>query len=258
MAGNGSVSEPGRGHHPPPAGPAGAGGTGGAGGAGSPGGADAALRRRRAAITELGDALRELVGQATATEVGEDELRRVAAQVRDAAALLGRRTRTRGELPGADNLLGGFRMYNPAAGRGSALVPPLHIKADGNQVVGTCSLSLAYEGPPTFAHGGVSAMLLDQMLGHATGMAGRPGMTVKLEMRYRAPVPLQTPLRLTAAVAEVNGRRVTARGTIATAGEPDAVLVEATGLFIGLRAEQAARLFGGVHPDATNPLIAHD
>ena len=248
MTGNGSVSEPGRSHHPLQARPDGADGAD----------ADAALQRRRAAIAELGDALRELVGQSTATEVGEDELRQVAAQVRDAAALLGRRTRTRGELPVADNLLGGYRMYNPAAGIGSALAPPLHIEPDGNQVVGTCSLSLAYEGPPTYAHGGVSAMLLDQLLGYAIGLAGRPGMTVNLEMRYRAPVPLQTPLRLTAEVAEVNGRRVTARGTIATAAEPDAVLVEATGVFIGLRPDQAARLFGGVHPDATDPLMAHD
>lgn len=244
MTGNGAVSEPGRSHYPLR--PDGA------------DGADAALHGRRAAIGELGDALRDLVGQASATEVGEDELRRVAAQVREAAALLGRRTRTRGELPAADDLLGGFRMYNPAAGGGSALAPPLRIEADGSQVVGTCSLSLAYEGPPTYAHGGISAMLLDQLLGYAASAAGHPGMTVKLDLRYRAPVPLQAPLRLTAEVAEVNGRRVTARGTIATAAEPGTVLVQATGVFIGIRAEQAARLFGGVRPDATDPKTAHD
>lgn len=242
MAENGSVSEPGRSHYPV---------------AGGPAGTDGALRSRRAAIADLGDALRELVGAASATEVGEDELRRVAAQVREAAALLSRRTRTRGEVPGADDLLGGFRMYNPAAGSGSALAPPLRIEA-GNPVVGTCSLSLAYEGPPTFAHGGISAMLLDQLLGYAAGAAGHPGMTVKLDTRYRAPVPLLTPLRLTAEVTEVHGRRITVRGTIATEAEPGTVLVEATGIFIGLRAEQAARLFGGVHPDAADPLTAHD
>ncbi len=238
------MSEPGRSHHPL-AGRAAA-------------GADAELRTRRAAIAELGGALRELVEQASATEVPEDVLRRVAAQVREATILLGQRSRTRADLPGADNLLGGFRMYNPVTGSGSALAPPLHVEVDGNAVVGTCTLGLAFEGPPSFAHGGVSAMLLDHLLGYATGMAGHPGMTVLLETRYRAPVPLQTQLRLTAEVSEVNGRRVTARGTIATAAEPDTVLVEASGTFVGLRAEQAARLFGGVHPDATDPLVAHD
>lgn len=244
MAESDSVSEPGRSHHPLAARAA--------------DGDDAALRTRRAAIAELGDALRELVGQAPATEVGEDVLRRAAAQVREAAVLLSQRTRTRAELPSADDLLGGVRMYNPVTGSGSPLAPPLRIDVAGGKVIGTCTLGLAFEGPPTFAHGGVSAMLLDQLLGYATSAAGHPGMTVKLETRYRAPVPLQAQLRLTAEVSEVNGRRVTAQGVIATAAEPDTVLVEATGTFAGLRAEQAARMFGRVHPDATDPLVAHD
>jgi hypothetical protein len=243
LAQDGSVSEHGLSHHPLAAPAA---------------DEDAELRTRRAAIAELGDALRELVEQASATEVPEDVLRQAAAQVREAASLLSRRTRTRAEVPGADDLLGGYRMYNPVTGSGSALAPPLHIEVAGNGVVGTCILGLAFEGPPSFAHGGVSAMLLDQLLGHATGAAGHPGLTVNLETRYRAPVPLQTPLRLTAEVSEVNGRRVTARGTIATAAEPDTVLVEASGIFVGLRPDQAARIFGGVRPDTADPLIAHD
>jgi len=88
--------------------------------------------------------------------------------------------------------------------------------------------------------------------------AGHPGMTVRLELRYRAPVPLQTPLRLTAEAGEVNGRRITARGVITTAAEPGKILVEAEGTFVSLRPEQSARLFGGVHPDATDPTVAHD
>jgi acyl-coenzyme A thioesterase PaaI-like protein len=143
-------------------------------------------------------------------------------------------------------------------GRGSALAPPLHIEVAGQAVTGTCTLGLAFEGPPGFAHGGVSAMLLDQLLGYAASAAGHPGMTVTLELRYRAPVPLQTPLRLTAGVSDLNGRHVTARGVIATAAEPGQPLVEATGGFVALRPEQAARLFGGIRPDATDPLVAHD
>jgi acyl-CoA thioesterase FadM len=241
---SGSVDESGRGDHQAAVGAAAA--------------ADTVLSARRAAIAELGGALRELVGQASATEVPTDVLRQVAAQVSEAAALLAQRTRTRVRLPGADDLLGGFRMYNPVIGVGSGLAPPLHVEVAGNGVVGTCTLSLAFEGPPTFAHGGISAMLLDELLGHATIATGHPGMTVKLETTYQAPVPLQTRLRLTAEVTEVSGRRVTARGVIATAAEPDTVLVEASGTFVRLRADQAARMFGEVRPDATNPLTAHD
>jgi acyl-coenzyme A thioesterase PaaI-like protein len=89
-------------------------------------------------------------------------------------------------------------------------------------------------------------MLLDQILGHAVGASGNPGMTVRLDTTYRAPVPLRTPLRLTAEVREVDGRRVTATGAIATEAEPETVLVSATGTFVRLRAEQTRRLFGSV------------
>jgi Thioesterase superfamily len=227
--------------------------------AGRPGAAgDVTARRRRAAIAELGAALRELIERAVATEVAEGRLRQVAAQIRAAAVQLSGHTRGSAQLPSADDLLDGIRMYNPVTGSGNGLAPPLRIELAGDTAVGTCTLGLAYEGPPTCAHGGISAMLLDQLLGYATSAAGHPGMTVQLDTTYRAPVPLQTPLRLTARVTEVNGRRVTARGAIATAAEPATVLVEASGIFVGLRPEQAARLFGAVHPDAADPAVGHD
>ena len=246
MAESDPVVEPGRSYHPLTGHRIGADGT------------NPALRERRAAITELGDALRELVEQASATEVPVDVLRQVAAQLSGASAALGQKTRSRTDLPSADDLIGRQRMYNPVIGTGSGLAAPLHVELAGDEAVGSCTLGLAFEGPPSFAHGGVSAMLLDQLLGHAANAAGHPGMTVQLDITYRAPVPLQTPLRLTGRVGEVTGRRITVRGGIATAAEPGKVLVEAVGIFVGLRPEQAARLFGGVRPDATDPQVAHD
>ena len=246
MTESGPVTEPERSYHPL------------TGQAASADGADPALRERRAAIAELGDALRELVEQASATEVSVDVLRQVAAQLGEASAALGQQTRSRTDLPSADDLIGRQRMYNPVIGSGSGLAAPLHVEVAGDEAVGSCTLGLAFEGPPSFAHGGVSAMLLDQLLGHAASAAGHPGMTVQLNVTYRAPVPLQTPLRLTARVSEVTGRRITVPGVIATVAEPGKVLVEAVGVFVGLRPEQAARLFGEVRPDATDPQVAHD
>ena len=200
---------------------------------------------RREAITELGDALRTLVEHSTTTEAPAAELLRAAAEIRSIAALLGEQP-VGATVAAADDPLHGVRMYNPVSGHGSALAPPLHIEVVAGMAIGRCTLGRAFEGPPTFAHGGVSAMLLDHLLGVAVGASGNPGMTVRLDTAYRAPVPLQTPLRLTAEVDEVAGRRVTATGTIATQADPGTILVSATGTFVGLRADQARRLFGGV------------
>jgi acyl-coenzyme A thioesterase PaaI-like protein len=242
---DGSAFEPGRSHHAMVDRPDQAG--------------DAALQARRATIRELGDALRELAEDAVNTEVADDELRRVAAIVRTAAKSLRANSRELAQLPSVDDLLGGIRMYNPVTGDGSALAPPLRIEMVDGAVVGTCSLGRAFEGPPTYAHGGVSALLLDQLLGYAASAAGHPGMTIRLDTSYRAPVPLLTPLRLTTEVTNVNGRKVTVEGTIATAAEPGKALVEATGTFLTLRLERAIGLFGLVrHPDATDPSVAHD
>lgn len=214
---------------------------------GRPGTESAATLRRRRAISELGDALRVLVENSAITEASTEELRTAAERVRQAAAPLGERVRDRTALASADDLLAGVRMYNPVTGAGSALAPPLHISQDDDgAAVGSCTLGLAFEGPPMYTHGGVSAMLLDQILGYAVSASGNPGMTVRLDTSYRKPVPLLTPLRLTARVESVDGRRVTASGTIATAAEPGTILVAATGLFIALRAEQARDLFGPV------------
>ncbi|WP_203826038.1 PaaI family thioesterase [Actinoplanes palleronii] len=199
---------------------------------------------RREAITELGDALRTLVEHATTTEVPTGDLLRAAAEIREVTTRLGDRVRDRSTLSSADDLLGGVRMFNPVTGAGSALAPPLQIEVVAGVATGRCTLGRAFEGPPTFAHGGVSAMLLDQILGHAVVASGNPGMTVRLDTAYRAPVPLLTPLLLTAQVQDVAGRRVTATGTIATEADPGTPLVTATGTFVGLRAEQTHRLFG--------------
>ncbi|GAA1042579.1 PaaI family thioesterase [Virgisporangium ochraceum] len=205
---------------------------------------DEALHDRRTAIDELGAALRELVERATVTEVDAETIRRVADDVRRVTGPLADRPRGRTQLPTADDLLGGIRMYNPVSGTGSALAPPVRAEIVDGVVVGACTLGLAYEGPPMYAHGGISALLLDHMLGYATTASGHPGMTVRLDTVYRAPVPLQTPLHLTGRVTDVNGRKVTAHGIIATAADPDAILVEATGTFVAVPPEKAKALFG--------------
>jgi hypothetical protein len=207
---------------------------------------DAELLARRAAIDALGAAVHELVQAVVATEVPIEELDRVAELVRQATAPLTAQRRGRFEMARADDIVNGVRLYNPVTGRGNPLAPPLQVEVVDGVVVGTCTLGLAFEGPPTYGHGGYSAMLLDQILGHAIATAHHPGMTVELSVRYRRPVPLATPLRLTAEVTGSEGRRIFGRATIATVEEPTTILVEGHGTFVALNPEQATALFARV------------
>jgi acyl-CoA thioesterase FadM len=76
------------------------------------------------------------------------------------------------------------------------------------------------------------AAAFDEVLGYAQSLTGNPGMTGRLEVSYRSPTPLHTPLRFEAWVERVEGRKITARCTL-HAGER--LCAEATGLFITIK-----------------------
>lgn len=207
-------------------------------------GTDAAMSERRSAVRELGAALRELNEAAVASEVDSAILREIAAQARELVAPLAAAGRDRFQLAAVDDWQTGKRMFNPAIGSGNPVAPPLRVEIVDGVAEGTCTLGLAYEGPPSYVHGGVSAMLLDQILGHAHAANAGAGMTVRLGLRYRKPVPLQTPLRVRAWVERDDSERPEAKATITTGEDPSAVLVEASGTFKTPRPEQLERLFG--------------
>ena len=89
-------------------------------------------------------------------------------------------------------------------------------------------LGAAYEGPPGSVHGGVLALILDQMLGEAAGAGGKPGMTATLTLSFRQRTPLGD-LQTSAWIEKVDGIKTWARGEIVG---PEGVTVEAEGLFI--------------------------
>ena len=199
-----------------------------------------------AAVTELGTALRELVDASVLTTVPADQLRAAAADARAVTARLAAAQRPATQLPVLDDPLVFRRVYNPVSGVGSALAPPVRIRRVEGGVVGEATLGAAYEGPPGYVHGGMSSLLMDQLLGSAAIAAGLWGMTVRLELDYRRPVPLSTPLALQARVTEAAGRKCVVTGTIATAAAPDRTLVEARGVFVMPREELHADYFGAI------------
>jgi acyl-coenzyme A thioesterase PaaI-like protein len=199
-----------------------------------------------AAVSHLGTALRGLVDASVATTVGAAELREAAEQVRGVTERLAVSRRTASQLPALDDPIAFRRVYSPVSGVGSALAPPLVIRRVDGGVVAETTLGLAYEGPPSYLHGGMSALFMDQLLGAAALAAGLWGMTARLELDYRGPVPLQTPIVMRAAVVEHSGRKVVVGGHIALAAEPERPLVTAEGLFVAPREELREAYFGAI------------
>ncbi|HEX6887133.1 MAG TPA: PaaI family thioesterase [Candidatus Nanopelagicales bacterium] len=202
------------------------------------------LAERRAAVAELGTALRALTEAAVTSEVPPSVLREAARSARGLAGQLRAARRHPGRPGSVDDLLRGQRFFNPVVGPGNPVAPPMRVTLESGVAIGTCILGPAYEGPLGFAHGGISALLLDQVMGYATAARGLPGVTGRLQVRYHEAVPLGRPLVLRGEVGDVLGVRVAVRGSLGLADEPGPPLVAAEASFLMLRPEQAQRLFG--------------
>ncbi|CAM5253419.1 PaaI family thioesterase [Streptomyces aurantiogriseus] len=177
------------------------------------------------------------------TATPTDVLHRVTDGVRRLTGQLTGRRRARAEIPAVDEFPGGVRMYSPVTGAGSPLSPPMRVTPDGDGVVGRCTLGIAHEGPPGYGHGGMSAMLLDELMGWACAAAGSPGMTVSLQVRYHRPVPLETPLRVFARVTGTEGRKISVDGSISTEEDPSVAVVTAEGVFVSPDPDRTRALF---------------
>lgn len=195
-----------------------------------------------APASALAASVRELIDAVIRSEVDAEELDDVRLLVDDAV----RRLRKR-QLPGSYGarygMSGALRAWgNAVRGQRNAIAPPMDIRWDDDgTVIGTATLTAAYEGPPTFAHGGVAALLLDQVMGEAAHAADRPGMTARLTLNYRAPTPLGRLLRAQAkAEPPTPGEehKTIVFGTLYAVDDDgtETVCVEADGIFILPRA----------------------
>lgn len=178
----------------------------------------------------LARSTRELLEAQLLTEVDLDVAREIAAEIDALTARLRKQARTEpiGIEVGAD---GHTRAHgNAVIGLRNPVAPPLHVeRTPDGKAWSTFHLGPQYEGPPGLVHGGVSALLLDQLCGEAAAAGGSPGMTGRLTLHYRRPTPLGT-LSGEAWIDHVEGYKTTVKGHLKDAeGNPT---VEAEGLFI--------------------------
>lgn len=190
---------------------------------------DQDVARLRGIYEPLTNSVRELVDAVIRTEADAETVAEVKGDIDAAVARLRRR-----QIDGAFGVrVGasgrGISWGNAVIGVRNALAPPVVTQRDeSGGVWAEFRLGAAYEGPPGHVHGGVSALILDHLLGEAASPDQKPRFTGSLTMRYLRATPLGA-LRAEAVCTRRDGVKTYCTGTIADA---DGVTVEAEGVFI--------------------------
>ncbi|MBM7517154.1 PaaI family thioesterase [Nocardioides nitrophenolicus] len=179
---------------------------------------------------DLAEAVRELAAVTAVTDVADPVMTEAVASVRALTALL--RERQLADVPRTpyDEAVGardyGWHLDNPA-------LPGLSMVFEDGRATASipAGLGAAYAGPPGKLHGGVGALLLDVLLSSLVQHHGVPAVTASLRLDYRAPTPLDAPLRITGEVVARSGRKVE---TVGALWHGEVATVEARGLFVQL------------------------
>lgn len=177
----------------------------------------------------LAAAVRELIDATIRTTVDDEDVVAAIAEVQATT----RRLRS-SQLPGAAGVR--FNHEGRSWGWGNAVVglrnplaPPLDIVHDPSGLASAdFFLGAAYEGPPGLVHGGISALLMDQVMGETASQFTRVTMTGTLTLRYLRGTPLGA-LRIEARIDREEGRKVI---VVAHIGDADGPCVEAEGIFV--------------------------
>lgn len=101
----------------------------------------------------------------------------------------------------------------------------------GQEAVARVRLGAAFEGAPDRAHGGVVAAVFDDIMGYVLLLVPQAAFTGRLEVNYRAPVPVGTSLDVRAWLDRRDGRKLYMQAEMAAGGS---VLCDAAGLFIAI------------------------
>jgi acyl-coenzyme A thioesterase PaaI-like protein len=182
-----------------------------------------------AAMERLGGTARRLVEAVVRTAVGQDDVLAASLALEAVCADL-EQAQHDGMSPDTEDFVRSRVPLNPVIGTVNPYSFPMTTRVlDDDTVEGEVTLTRVHEGPPGWVHGGIVALLLDQLLGHAIAAAGQPGMTAELRVRYRRPTPFGVPLRLSAAFVHTEGRTIHGTGRIEADG---VVTADASGVFL--------------------------
>jgi acyl-coenzyme A thioesterase PaaI-like protein len=187
------------------------------------------IARMRGIYGPLAESVRGLVDATIRSEADAETVAEVKGLVDAAVARLRER-----QIPGAFGVRhttagDSIGWGNAVIGIRNALAPPVLTRRDeSGRVLADFKLGAAYEGPPGHVHGGVSALILDHLLGEAASPDRKPRFTGSITVRYLRATPLG-PLHVEAARTRTEGVKTYCTGHIADA---EGMTVEAEGVFI--------------------------
>ena len=98
-----------------------------------------------------------------------------------------------------------------------------------------------HQGYDGTLHGGVVTALLDETMGWAIFHQGIWGVTAKIEVTFKRPVPIGEELVVSGTVARDRGRTIETSGALARASDGE-VLAQATAVFMRMPDERRAEL----------------
>ncbi len=125
--------------------------------------------------------------------------------------------------------------YSPAIGPLNPIAPPVDFKLVGREIHAVHSFDAPYNGPPTAVHGGVIALVFDELLGSLGAILGIGGFTGTLKVVYRSLTPLDRPIRMRSWIDREEGVKIFIKGQMHVsegAGEDEILCSEAEGIFI--------------------------
>ncbi len=103
---------------------------------------------------------------------------------------------------------------SPIMGDCNPCRPDIQLALKEDCVSGRTTLNKRHMGLVGFAHGGITAMICDQLAALATQATGIPCVTAALTINYRKPVPLYEELSLHAHCEIVSDKKVKAISTV--------------------------------------------
>lgn len=110
---------------------------------------------------------------------------------------------------------------------------------DGDVAVAEVEVGRAFEGAPGRVHGGISALLIDETMGHVLALHGLLAFTVNLEVRYVGASPTNETLVARAWLVHHEGRKITIACEVR---HHDTVVATASALFISVSTETFLQL----------------